>query len=132
MRDNSEPVLQVERLRFRYPGGPLVLEDVTWSMAADEVVGIVGPSGAGKSTLLWHLNGLLPDPTPTGRDGALPMVRVAGRPVHREHLAEIRRRVGLVFQDPDDQLFCPTVREDVAFGPLNLGLGNGEVEQRIT
>lgn len=132
LRRPGEPILRVARLSYRYPNGCLALDDATFSIADGERVGIVGPSGAGKSTLLMHLNGLLPE-----RDGGnhrangLAPVHVAGLPVSREHLAQIRRLVGFLFQDPDDQLFCPTVREDVAFGPLNLGLPRDEVERRV-
>ena len=90
-----------------------------------ECVGLVGPNGAGKSTLLWHLNGLLPETF----DGE-PSVFIQGRPVVKDSLPEIRRKVGLLFQDPNDQLFCPTVCEDVAFGPQQLGLNEAQVQQR--
>ena len=82
-----------------------------------ERVGLIGPNGAGKSTLLLHLNGLLPERPPS-----TPAVTVFGLPVAEPNLREIRAQVGLLFQDPDDQLFCPTVWEDVAFGPQQLGL----------
>jgi energy-coupling factor transporter ATP-binding protein EcfA2 len=127
-------VLEVERLSYRYPGGQMALRDVSFALAAGEIVGLVGPSGAGKSTLLMHLNGLLGDldrANANGREPAAPAVRIAGLPMTQGHLAEIRRLVGFLFQDPDDQLFCPTVREDVAFGPLNLGLPGDEVRQRV-
>lgn len=126
----SAPVLQVDRLTYRYPGGQLALEDVTFEIMPGEIVGLVGPSGAGKSTLLMHLNGLLSG-NDRARDAASPTVHVDGLPVTKAHLPEIRRRVGFLFQDPDDQLFCPTVREDVAFGPLNLGLSRQEVLERV-
>ncbi|MBW3543574.1 MAG: energy-coupling factor ABC transporter ATP-binding protein [Planctomycetes bacterium] len=121
-------IVTVEHLSYSYPGGVKALDDVSFSIADGESVAIVGPSGAGKSTLLMHLNGLLPENAAADGEAA---VRVGELPVARRHLAEIRRRVGFVFQDPDDQLFCPTVREDVAFGPLNLGLARDEVERRI-
>jgi energy-coupling factor transporter ATP-binding protein EcfA2 len=128
-----QTLLEVRGLSYAYPNGRRALENVELSMARGEIVGLVGPSGAGKSTLLLHLNGLLPQrpaasvPMPDGAP-----VRVDGLPVEGKHLAEVRRLVGLLFQDPDDQLFCPTVRQDVAFGPLNLGLAPGEVERRVT
>lgn len=122
----SEPpgvALHLEGVGYAYPGGRRVLDGVSLEIRAGERFGIIGPSGAGKSTLLLHLNGLLlPD---AGR------VRVGGEPVEKRTLARVRRAVGLVFQDPDDQLFNPTVRDDVAFGPRNLGLSEAEVEVRV-
>ncbi|MBT4867191.1 MAG: ATP-binding cassette domain-containing protein, partial [Planctomycetaceae bacterium] len=89
-------------------------------------------SGAGKSTLLMHLNGLLPEKIPSGAQAAAEaVITVCGIPLVKDDLNEIRRLVGFLFQDPDDQLFCPTVREDVAFGPLNLGLASAEVLERV-
>jgi cobalt/nickel transport system ATP-binding protein len=130
--DGAEIVLEVVGLSYAYPNGRRALEDVQFTARRGEIIGVVGPSGAGKSTLLLHLNGLLPQ---RSRDGKYAsngcVVRVAGMAVATEHLAEVRRLVGLLFQDPDDQLFCPTVREDVAFGPLNLGLERSEVERRV-
>ena len=87
---------------------------------------LIGPNGAGKSTLLLHLNGLLPESAE-----AQAAVYVDGLPVEAKNLAEVRRRVGLMFQDPNDQLFCPTVYEDVAFGPQQLGLSQAEVGGRV-
>ncbi|HEV7999631.1 MAG TPA: ABC transporter ATP-binding protein [Planctomycetaceae bacterium] len=128
----SETVLEVNGLSFSYPNGRRALDNVRFTLRHGEILGIVGPSGAGKSTLLLHLNGLLPvrpQPTRASTNGAA--VHVAGLSVGAANLAEIRRRVGFLFQDPDDQLFCPTVREDVAFGPLNLGLTRAEAERRV-
>jgi len=128
----AQTVLEVNGLSYTYPNGRRALDEVRFSVARGEILGIVGPSGAGKSTLLLHFNGLLPQRPQEVRDatnGAA--VRVNGLPVASGHLAEVRRLVGFLFQDPDDQLFCPTVREDVAFGPLNLGLERDEVERRI-
>jgi cobalt/nickel transport system ATP-binding protein len=128
----AETVLEVNGLSYAYPNGQRALQDVRFSLRRGEIVGIVGPSGAGKSTLLLHLNGLLPQrakSTNHSSNGAV--VHVAGLSVAGDHLSEVRRLVGFLFQDPDDQLFCPTVREDVAFGPLNLGLPREDVERRI-
>jgi cobalt/nickel transport system ATP-binding protein len=113
-------------LNYRYPGGEFTLSDVSFSIPVGERVGLIGPSGAGKSTLLMHLNGLLPERTPESS-----RLEILGLPVVTPHLREIRRLVGFVFQDPDDQLFCPTVREDVAFGPLNLGCSQADALQRM-
>lgn len=124
------PAIQVQRLRYSYGGGRAVLDDVQFEVADGEKVALVGPSGAGKSTMLMHLNGLLPDQLPN--DSERTSVVVSGIPVRKSSVAEIRRLVGFVFQDPDDQLFCPTVREDVGFGPLNLGLPRDEVMLRIS
>jgi cobalt/nickel transport system ATP-binding protein len=110
-------VISVRRLSYRYPDGHDALSDVSFELAAGERVALIGPNGAGKSTLLLHMNGLLPDRPPTE-----PAITVDGLPVSEAHLREVRRKVGLLFQDPDDQLFCPTVWEDVAFGPRQLGL----------
>lgn len=128
----AETVLDVNGLSYTYPNGQRALVDVRFSLARGEIVGLVGPSGAGKSTLLLHLNGLLPErPPQAGQSSNGAPVHVAGLSVGGKHLSEVRRLVGFLFQDPDDQLFCPTVREDVAFGPLNLGLARNIVEGRI-
>jgi len=118
--------VEVSGLRFRYPDGSEALRGVSFAVEAGQCVGLIGPNGAGKSTLLWHLNGLLPDDLP--EDGA---VRIFGQPITRHNVGEIRRQVGLVFQDPDDQLFCPTVYEDVAFGPEQMGLAAAEIAARV-
>ena len=109
-------------LEYRYPSGEPALRGVDLDVAPGERVAVLGPNGAGKTTLMLHLNGLL-----TGTGG----LEVAGLEVARRTLRDLRARVGLVFQDPDDQLFMPTVREDVAFGPLNLGLERDEVARRV-
>jgi cobalt/nickel transport system ATP-binding protein len=114
-------LLRIERLSYRYPDGTRALEDVSLEVARGERVALLGANGAGKSTLLWHLNGLLLS------DGA---VRLDGEPIAKSGLREVRRRVGLVFQNPDDQLFCATVLEDAAFGPSNLGLPEEEALRR--
>ena len=109
-------------LSYRYPDGSAALREISLAIGAGETVGLVGANGAGKSTLLLHLIGVL------AADGA---VSVGGVAVTSRSLKEVRRRVGLVFQNPDDQLFMPSVFEDVAFGPRNLGLSPGVVERRV-
>lgn len=118
--------VEIRNLRFSYPDGKSALHGVSFSIEADECVGLIGPNGAGKSTLLLHLNGLLPE-DPASESA----IRIFGVPATEQNLATIRREVGLLFQDPDDQLFCPTVYEDVAFGPEQLGLSKAEVESRV-
>lgn len=117
------PALEVQALCYAYPDGQMALHSVSFVIQPGETVGLIGSNGAGKSTLLLHLNGVLRPAT-----GA---VRVAGLLVNAENLVVVRRQVGLVFQDPDDQLFMPTVQEDVAFGPLNMGLSACEVQARV-
>ncbi|MDI2131369.1 energy-coupling factor ABC transporter ATP-binding protein [Yinghuangia seranimata] len=119
--------LDVEGLAFAYPDGHQALFGVDLRIGRGERVALLGPNGAGKTTLVMHLNGILSADTGTGRG----TVKVAGLPVAKANLPEIRRRVGIVFQDPDDQLFMPTVREDVAFGPANLGLRGAELDARV-
>ena len=118
--------IEVRGLSYRYADGTDALRAVDLVVAEGERVALVGPNGAGKSTLLLHLNGLLPE-----RPAAAPAVFVLGVPVAEPHLSEIRARVGLLFQDPDDQLFCPTVWEDVAFGPQQLGLRGAALDERV-
>ncbi len=128
------PLVEVSQLHYRYPQGREALVDVSLHVDEGECVGLIGPNGAGKSTLLWHLNGLLGvDTSGQGRGGqgrGAPAVRVAGLDVAPINLCQVRRLVGLVFQDPDDQLFCPTLGEDVAYGPTNLGLDRSEIVRR--
>ena len=118
--------IEVRGLQFRYGDGTWALRGVSFAIGEGECVGLIGPNGAGKSTLLLHLNGLLPETW----DGAS-AVYVGGRPVARATLPEVRRQVGLLFQDPNDQIFCPTVFEDVAFGPQQLGLDDAQVRERV-
>jgi len=115
-------IIQIENLSFRYPDGQIALTGVSLTISQGERVGIIGPNGAGKSTLLLHLNGVL------GSNGR---VEVFGEPISERNLREVRKRVGLVFQNPDDQLFSPTVFDDVAFGPINLGYGEDAVRQSV-
>jgi len=120
------PSLEVRGLAYSYPDGHQALFGVDLGIQPGERVALLGPNGAGKTTLVMHLNGIL--------SGGLGEVSVAGLRVDPEDkgvLREVRRRVGIVFQDPDDQLFMPSVREDVAFGPANLGLRGDELEQRV-
>lgn len=124
MTPSLEPVasrLEVAALRFAYPGQTVGLEGISFTLEPGERLAVLGGNGAGKTTLLLHLNGLL---LPKSGHVAVDGIRV--RP---ESLREVRRRVGLVFQNPDDQLFLPTVLEDVAFGPLNHGTDAAEAEQ---
>nr|BFD84332.1 ABC transporter ATP-binding protein [Streptomyces sp. Xyl84] len=119
----AAPSLEVSGLAFAYPDGHQALFGVDFSIARGERVALLGPNGAGKTTLVLHLNGIL--------GGGTGSVKVAGLPVGKKHMAEIRQKVGIVFQDPDDQLFMPTVREDVAFGPAAAGLKGPALEQRV-
>ncbi|MFI0355100.1 energy-coupling factor ABC transporter ATP-binding protein [Actinomadura sp. 9N407] len=120
------PSLEVHGLAYAYPDGTQALYGVDVTIGRGERVALLGPNGAGKTTLVLHLNGIL--------HGGLGSVHVGGMlvdPKDKKALREIRRRVGIVFQDPDDQLFMPTVREDVAFGPANLGLRGPELDLRV-
>ncbi len=120
------PCVEVKNLCYHYADGTEALRNVSFSVAQGECTAIIGPNGAGKSTLLLHLNGLLPD----ARDAA-GSVTIDGVVVSKQTASEIRRKVGLVFQDPDDQLFCATVFEDVAFGPRQFGLSGEGVAHRV-
>ncbi len=119
----SHHTITVSGLGFVYPDGTRALDGVSFTVGHGEAIAVVGPNGAGKSTLLMHLNGLL-----TPAEGS---VDIGGTPVTKGTLADVRRTVGMVFQDPDDQLFMPTVAEDVGFGPMNLGLPPEDVEARV-
>lgn len=143
MNEERPWAIEVSRLSYRYPDGRPALQGVNFQIASGESVALVGPNGAGKSTLLLHLNGLLPGKGGGRAEGThdhgasvfarsskgAPAVWVDGLEVNARNGAEVRRRVGLLFQDPDDQLFCTSVVEDVAFGPLNLGMGKEEARR---
>jgi cobalt transport protein ATP-binding subunit len=115
-------VLSIRNLSFHYPDGHQALYDISLNIESYEKVALVGPNGAGKSTLMLHLNGIL------SGDGEL---QVAGLPLEKSSLPLIRAKVGMVFQNPDDQLFSPTVFEDVAFGPLHMGCSEDDVRARV-
>ncbi len=119
----TQGLLEVTDLAFAYPDGRQVLYGVNLTVTPGERVAILGPNGAGKTTLVLHLNGTL--------SAGAGSVRVDGVTVEKSTLRDIRRRVGIVFQDPDDQLFMPTVRDDVAFGPTNLGYRGEELRQKV-
>ena len=119
----AEPVLQLEDVRYRYPTGTEALRGVTFSVEAGERVGLVGPNGAGKSTLLLAMAGFV---------SAEGKICVAGHRLTRGTARDVRRHLGLVFQDPDNQLFMPRVGDDVAFGPVTMGLAPDEVQSRVT
>ncbi len=120
----SHHIVEARDLRYAYPDGTPALCGVSFRIHHGEAVGVVGANGAGKSTLLLQLNGLL--------EPASGEVRIGDVALSRNTRAQVHRSVGFVFQDPDDQLFMPTVFEDVAFGPLNLGLSEDEVRARVT
>lgn len=118
-----EIALMVRDLHFHYPDGHTALNGAALTLRSGEKVALVGPNGAGKSTLMLHLNGIL-----RAHSGE---IHVNGLPLNTKNLPQIRALVGLVFQNPDDQLFSPTVFEDVAFGPLHMGLPEAEVRARV-
>lgn len=115
-------IIEIKDLSYTYPDGNRALVDISLDVYEGECLGIIGPNGAGKSTLLLHLNGLL------NGDGD---IKIFGRGVLKEDIPFIRRKVGFVFQDPEDQLFMPTVYDDVAFGPKNLGLKEEQLIERV-
>ncbi|CAB3288588.1 Energy-coupling factor transporter ATP-binding protein EcfA [Methanocaldococcus lauensis] len=118
-------IIETRDLYFCYPDGTEVLKGINFKVKKGEIVSILGPNGAGKSTLFLHFNGIL---KPTRGE-----VLIKGKPIkyNKKGLIEVRKTVGLVFQNPDDQIFAPTVQDDVAFGPLNLGLPEDEVRERV-
>lgn len=120
----STPVISIEGVSYAHPDGTVALRDVSLHVHPGERVALLGPNGAGKTTLVLHMNGILMPQSGT--------IAVSGIFLARESAAEIRRRVGIVFQDPDDQLFMPTVRADVAFGPQNLGLDADAIDEAVT
>ncbi len=119
----SHHTIEAKDLHYIYPDGTIGLNGISFHIGHGESVALVGANGAGKSTLLMHLNGCL-----AATQGAL---SIGDYPVTAKNLKAVRRSVGMVFQDPDDQLFMPTVFDDVAFGPLNLGLPEAEVERKV-
>lgn len=123
MSENTVPLIELRAVSYRYPDGTEALREVDFMVQEGRSCALLGPNGAGKSTLILHLNGIL---KPTS--GA---VLLDGAVVGDGDIAAVRRDVGLVFQDPDDQLFMTTLYEDVAFGPLNLGLSAAEVDERV-
>jgi cobalt/nickel transport system ATP-binding protein len=121
--------VEVRHVSFHFDDATPALIDVSMRIAAGECVAIIGPNGAGKSTLLLHLAGLLPEPGSGHGEGE---VLLFGERLRLEGADSVRRRVGLLFQDPDDQLFCPTVGEDVAFGPNQLGMRDDALATRVS
>jgi cobalt/nickel transport system ATP-binding protein len=119
----SHHIVEVQDLTHTYADGTTAVRGISFRIHHGESVAVVGANGAGKSTLLLHLNGYL-----TPQSGS---VRIGDFPLTKTTVRDIRKTVGMIFQDPDDQLFMPTVYDDVAFGPLNLGLPVAEVEQRV-
>lgn len=119
----SHNMVEVKNLRHSYPDGTLAIQDISFRITHGESVAIIGANGAGKSTLLQHLNGAL-----TATSGS---ISIGDFPLTRDTLPAIRRTVGMVFQNPDDQLFMPTVYDDVAFGPLNLGLRGEALAEKV-
>jgi cobalt/nickel transport system ATP-binding protein len=123
----SHHTIEVENLTFQYPDGRRALDQISLHIAPSEKVALVGPNGAGKSTLMLHLNGILRTPADSNNSS----IQVGGLLLNDQNLGAIRAMVGLVFQNPDDQLFSPRVEQDVAFGPLHMGLPEDEVQARV-
>ncbi len=118
-------VIETREILYEYPDGTKALENVNFKAENGKIIALLGPNGAGKSTLFLHFNGIL---KPSSGE-----VLVNGRPISydKKELMKVRQEVGIVFQNPDDQLFAPTVMEDVAFGPMNIGLSGEEVDERV-
>ena len=118
-------IIETKNISYFYPDGTKALENVDFKAKRGKIVALLGPNGAGKSTLFLHFNGIL---RPNSGN-----IIIDGEPLSydKKHLMKVRQKVGIVFQNPDDQLFAPTVIEDVAFGPMNMGLTDEEVEKRV-
>lgn len=116
-------IIEVKNLSYCYPDGTKALDDISLEIFENELIALIGPNGSGKTTLLLHLNGIL-----RAKNGR---IRIFGMEINNENLLEIRKNLGIVFQDPEDQLFMPTVFDDVAFGPINMNLSRDEVRKRV-
>ncbi|MCK4459568.1 MAG: ABC transporter ATP-binding protein, partial [Methanosarcinales archaeon] len=117
--------IRVHDLNYAYSDGTVALEHVSFEIARGESVALIGPNGAGKSTLLLHLNGILHSKKSRGA------VEILGEPIDPRKVHKMPKKIGIVFQDPDDMLFMPLLGDDVAFGPINLGVANDEVKRRV-
>jgi len=117
-----EEVIKIQNLSFSYPDGRQVLDNINLTISRGDIVAIIGPNGAGKSTLLQHLNGIIHS------NGA---IQILGETISKSNIRQIRSKVGIVFQNPDDQLFSPTVFDDVAFGPINIGYDKEKVHNMV-
>ncbi len=116
-------VVEVKNLFYKYPDGTVAINDVSFSVEQNETVGIIGPNGAGKTTLLLCICGIL---------DFLGEIKVFGKPMVKENTVELRKKIGFVFQNPDDQLFMPTVFDDIAFGPRQFGMSEKEVKEIVS
>lgn len=118
-------IIEADKIVYEYPDGTKALENVDFQVEEGKIVALLGPNGAGKSTLFLHFNGILEPTSGT--------VKIDGEPIKydKKELMKVRQKVGIVFQNPDDQLFAPTVMEDVAFGPMNMNLPKEEVDARV-
>jgi len=117
-------IIEARNLTHVYRGKITALDSINFKAKPGERIAIIGANGAGKSTLFKHFNGIL---KPSSGE-----ILIKGKPICNDNIIEVRKTVGLVFQDPDDQIFAPTVKQDVAFGPMNLGLGLEEIEKRVS